>query len=204
MDRAQEFLTHFSGPMGYLFFYLLVTACGCGFPFNSDITLITAAVLCANGVFQLWIMMLLAFSAILTGDSICFFVAKKYGVHLIQVRPFSWILSEKGITRATRLLHAHGRKFLFTVRFLPLIRTALFFTAGTLQIPTRTFYLMNSVATLIYVPLIMLSSYFASANIDLVLKTLKQFQFGLLGIFVVVGAFIVFRNKKQNTSNKVD
>ena len=197
MDRAQEFLTYFSGPMGYLFFYLLVTACGCGFPFNSDITLITGAVLCANGIFQLWALMLLAFSAILTGDSICFFVARRWGLALIRVRPFSWILSEKSVDKATLSLNQKGQKFLFIVRFLPLIRTALFFTAGTLQVPTRSFYLFNGVATLIYVPLIMISSYYASANIDVVLHTLKQFQFGLLGLCGLIAIYLIVRKKNQ-------
>lgn len=202
MDRAQEFLTHFSGPLGYLFFYLLVTACGCGFPFNSDITLITASVLCVSGIFQLWIVMVLAFTAILTGDSICFFVARKWGLHLVQVRPFSWVLSEKSVGRATHLLNEHGRKFLFIVRFLPLIRSALFFAAGTLQVPPRSFYLMNGVATLIYVPAIMLSSYYASANIDALLQGLKQFQFGLLGLFLAVVLFLVFRKQKSGSRNQ--
>ena len=202
MDRAQEFLTYFSGPVGYLFFYALVAACGCGFPFNSDITLITAAVLCANGIFQLWIVILLAFCAILTGDSICFFVARKWGLSLIQLRPFRWILSEKSVNNARTSLEQRGQKFLFIVRFLPLIRTALFFTAGTLQVPPKTFYLMNGIATLIYVPLIMISSYYASANIDVVLHTLKQFQFGLLGVCAFVGVYLVIRKKKPRTCDQ--
>ncbi len=200
MDQAQEFLTHFSGPMGYAIFYLIVAACGCGFPFNSDITLITTAVLCANGIFQIWIVMPLAFFALLTGDTICFFVARNYGLHLIKVPPFRWVLSERSVNQAMKLLEKHGRKFLFTVRFLPLIRTALFFTAGTLRVPPRTFYLMNGIATLIYIPTIMLSSYYASANIDLVLQTLKKFQFGLLGILVAVILFLAIRKKKTSTS----
>ena len=201
MDQAQAFLTYFSGPVGYLFFYALVAACGCGFPFNSDITLITAAVLCANGIFQLWILMPLAFAAILTGDTICFFVARKWGLNLIRVRPFRWILSEKSVSKASKSLNQHGLKFLFIVRFLPLIRTALFFTAGTLQVPVKSFYLMNGVATLIYVPLIMISSYYASANIDVVLHTLKQFQFGLLAICLSIFIFLVLRKKQSSARN---
>jgi membrane-associated protein len=202
MDRAQEILTYFSGPAGYLLFFVLVTACGCGFPFNSDITLITAAVLCANGIFQLWILMLLAFAAIMLGDSICFFVARKWGLNLLHIRPFRWVFSEKSVARATRLLNEHGRKFLFIVRFLPLIRSALFFAAGTLQVSGRSFYWMNGLATVVYVPMIMLSSYYASANIDAVLQMLKQFQFGLLAIFTTGIVFLFTRKKKTGAGNE--
>jgi membrane-associated protein len=197
MDGAQEILTYFSGPMGYTFFFLLVTACGCGFPFNSDITLITAAVLSANGTFDLFILMILAFSGIIVGDTICFFVAKKWGLPILAMRPFCWLVSEKGVKHATLLLKQHGMKFLFIVRFLPLIRSALFFAAGTLQVSYRSFYLANGTATLIYVPLIMLSSYYASENIDIVLQSLKQFQFVLLGLFSVVILYLILRKKNQ-------
>jgi len=203
MDHARELLTHFSGPMGYLFFYLLVAACGCGFPFNSDITLICAAVLGAAGIFHFGILLILAFLAIMTGDSICFFVARKWGLQLLRIRPISWCLNTKNIERAEKSLETHGHQFLFIVRFLPLIRTALFFAAGALQIPPRSFYLMNGLATLIYTPVLMISSYYMASNIDLVLKTLKQFQWGLLAVCVIgLAAWILSQQKPQARNRK--
>lgn len=196
MDQAHALLTYFSGPMGYVFFYFLVTACGCGFPFNSDLTLIAAAVLAASGYFNLQILLILAFLAILTGDSITFFIARKWGPGLIRIRPFRWIITEKNFKKAEDSLCKHGHPFLFIVRFLPLVRTPLFFAAGTLQVSPQKFYLMNGLATLIYVPTLMIMSYLTSTNIDLVIQLLKKFQWGLFG-FSIFAVIIWFSIKKQ-------
>ena len=202
MDQAREFLTHFQGPQGYATFYAIIMGCGMGLPFNSDFSLITASVLAAMGYFDLKILMVLAWFALLSGDTVTFFVGRKWGKKLLGIKPFSWLFTAEKIAVAEHYLNTRGTKFLFIVRFLPLIRTVLFFTAGCLQVKPKTFYLMDGLATLIYLPLLMGSAYYASENIDQVLEFLKKFQFGLLAVVVVTGIYFLVRrrNKKQIVS----
>lgn len=199
MEQAREFLTHFQGPAGYVTFYFIIMGCGMGFPFNSDLCLITASVLAAMGYFNLKILMLLAFFALLSGDTVTYFVARHWGKRLLQVRPFSWLFSAEKIATAENFLNTRGTKFLFIVRFLPLIRTVLFFSAGCLQVKPRTFFSMNSSATAIYVPILMGSAYYASENIDEVVAVLKRFQFGLLAGVAALAIAIYFKRKTIQT-----
>ena len=175
-------------------------ACGMGFPFNSDLTLIAASVLAALGYFQLKILMILAWLAILGGDSVAFFVALKWGKQLLRIRPFSWLFTPEKIAVGENYLNTRGTKFLFIVRFLPLIRTVLFFAAGCLRVKPRTFYLMNGTASAIYVPLLMGISYYTSENIDEVISVLKHFQFGLLIALVAVGLFLYFKRSRAKSA----
>jgi membrane protein DedA with SNARE-associated domain len=200
MEQAREFLTQFSGPQGYLAFFALIMSCGMGAPFNSDFCLITASVLAAMGYFNLKILMVLAFFALLTGDSFVFFIGRNFGKALLLRRPFRWIFKPEKVVIAERFIHTRGEKFMFVVRFLPLIRTVLFFTAGSLQVRPKMFYLGNAVATAIYLPALMISAYLASENIDAVVSTLKKFQFGLLA--VVALAFAYFLNQKRLRKNR--
>lgn len=186
METAQEILSFFSGAPGYILFFTLVTACGCGFPFNSDITLIAGAVLSANGTFEISWMMALALTGLLAGDSICFFAARKWGMRLARTRPLRGILNESRMEKARSAYLEHGDKILFTARFIPLIRSAFFFSAGTFGVSARSFYGMNGLATLIYVPTLMLSSYFLSRNIDVVISSLKGVQLAV--VIVAIGA----------------
>lgn len=200
MDQAREFLTQFQGPSGYATFYAIIMGCGMGFPFNSDLCLITAAVLSALGYFDLRILLVLAWFALLSGDTVTFFVGRKWGKKLLSVRPFSWIFSAEKIAVAEHYLNTRGTKFLFIVRFLPLIRTVLFFTAGSLQVRPKTFYMMDGLATAIYLPLLMGTSYYASENIDAVLEFLKKFQFGLLGLVVLAVVVLLLRRRPKNST----
>lgn len=196
MEQAREFLTQFSGPGGYGIFYLIIMSCGIGFPFNSDLMLITASVLASMGYFDLRALMILAFFALLSGDTINFFVARRYGKTLLSKAPFRWILKPEKIVTAESFMRTRGDKFLFVVRFLPLIRTALFFTAGCLQVTPRKFYFLNGTATAIYLPILMGTAFTAAENIDQVIATLKKFQFGLLAGLIVIAILLYFARRK--------
>jgi membrane protein DedA with SNARE-associated domain len=139
----------------------------------------------------------IAFLGLLTGDSINFFIARKFGPVLLKKRPFKWILSEAKVKQAEDFLSKRGSQFVFCVRFLPFIRTALFFTAGSLQISPRVFYFLNGASTLIYLFAILNLSYSAGEHIDVLISTFKRFQFVLLGLFVVSAVYLLIKGKPK-------
>jgi uncharacterized membrane protein YdjX (TVP38/TMEM64 family) len=197
MEQAKEFLTQFNGPEGYLFFFLSLIGCGIGLPMNSDLILITASMLAAIGIFKLPFLIPIAFLGLLTGDSINFFVARRFGPTLLRNAPFKWILSPTKVEQAEEFLQRHGSKFIFCIRFLPLIRTALFFTAGSLQTKPRLFYLLDGVSTMIYLLVLMNLSFQAGTNIDLLITGFRKFQLGILILVMTVIVFAVRANRRK-------
>ncbi|MBC7397594.1 MAG: DedA family protein [Bdellovibrionales bacterium] len=193
MDQAREFLTHFSGPQSYAIFYFILIGCGLGLPFNSDLMIISASVLAALGYFKLIFLMPIAYLGLLSGDTINYWVARTYGKKILSIRPFRWLLNPQKVCAAETYLNQKGTRFLFFVRFLPLIRTVLYFTAGSLQVPPRTFFLMDGLSTLIYVPLLMSLAYYAGENIDSLVVQFKQIQFLLLGFLLLVLSILFIR-----------
>jgi membrane protein DedA with SNARE-associated domain len=201
MDQARDLLLHFTGPTGYAFFYGLIMSCGMGAPFNSDFCLITASVLASLGYFDLRVLMVLAFFALLSGDTFTFYLGRKFGKSILAKRPFCWLFKPEKIALAEHFLRTRGERFLFVVRFLPLIRTVLFFTAGSLQVRPKAFYLYNAIATAIYLPILMSTAFFMSENIEAVLATLKKFQFLLMAGLIVTIA-IVFIQRRNRSRQK--
>lgn len=197
MEQARHFLTQFSGPESYVVFYFLLAGCGIGLPFNSDLILISASVLAALGYFKLAFLIPIAFFGLLTGDTINFFVARRYGKKLLTIAPFKWIVSSKKVSAAETYLATKGNRFLFCVRFLPLIRTALYFTAGSLQVRPKTFYWLDCLSTSIYLMTLMNIAFYAGENIETLLPLFRQFQFVLLAIFVIFVTAFVVRNKTK-------
>ena len=100
------------------------------------------------------------------------------------------------IDGGTRYLEKRGTRFLFLVRFLPLIRTALYFTAGSLQVRARTFFLLDGISTVIYLLGLMNLAYAAGENIDSLVEGFKRFQFSLLGFLLTGSLFILYRNRR--------
>lgn len=197
MDQAKLFLTHFTGVQSYVIFYFLLVGCGIGLPFNSDFVIITASVIAATlGTLKLSFLIPVAFLGLLTGDAINFWVARIYGKRILNKPPFKWILTPEKVSAGERYLQGKGNSFLFCVRFLPLIRTVLYFTAGSLQVKPKTFFLLDGASTLIYLFALMNAAFYAGENIDPLIATLKKFQFALLGL-LILGAFVFIILKKS-------
>lgn len=167
MEFAQNLIQTFSGPLGYAIFFLIIFSCSWGMPFNSDFQIVTASVLASLGVFNLWILMLVAFTALIIGDSVTFFLGRKVGPKILVKRPLRWIIKPHHIDRAKSLFHRHGSKFLICIRFIPLVRPALFFTAGTLQLKPSHFYICNIIATSIYLPIVMNIAFYFAEQLNL-------------------------------------
>ncbi len=196
MDQAKEFLSQYQGIQAYLVFYFTLIGCGIGMPINSDLTLIAASVLAALGFFKLPILIPVAFLGLLSGDTINYLVARKFGPKILKKAPFRWILTPGKVAAAERYLEKRGTRFLFLVRFLPLIRTALYFTAGSLQVRARTFFLLDAASTVIYLLGLMNLAYYAGENIDPLIEGFKRFQFGLLGFLITGTLIILYRSRR--------
>jgi membrane protein DedA with SNARE-associated domain len=195
MDQAKEFLSQYQGFQAYVVFYFTLIGCGIGMPINSDITLIAASVLAALGFFKLPFLIPVAFLGLLSGDTINYLVARKFGPRILKNAPFRWILTPEKIEQAERFLENRGTKFIFFVRFLPLIRTALYFTAGSLQVRARTFFLLDATSTVIYLLGLMNLAYLAGENIEALIEGFKRFQFALLGFLVLTATGVLLRQK---------
>lgn len=199
MEAIQNLLTQYSGVEAYVIFFLLVVACCVGL-FNSDITFITAGALASIQFYDYRILIVLGFFALLTGDSITFFSGRKWGRALIRKKPFSFVLNDEKVDKAEAFLESKGQIFIFMVRFLPLLRTALFLTAGSLQVKPKYFYILNALSTMIYLPLVIIGSYRASANASEIIATLKRFQFAPILLLMALALFFClkkFRTKKE-------
>jgi membrane protein DedA with SNARE-associated domain len=195
METLQSILTQFSGVEAYLIFFCLVTASCVGL-FNSDITFITAGALSGMGMFDYRMLIALGFVALLTGDSITFFSGRKWGRTLARKKPFSFVLNDQKMDIAESFFRRKGVFIIFAVRFLPLLRTALFLTTGSLKADPKKFYLLNSFSTLIYLPLVIIGSNKASANAGELVETLKRFQFIPLSLLVLLVTYLYFRRSR--------
>lgn len=193
----QSFLTHFT----YAGIVIVLLASGFGLPIPEDIPLITGGYLCYQGLANIWIMTPIAFTAVVLADCIVYWLGRRYGHHVPRLPLLNKYLSPQRLAKAEAAFHEHGGKTLFTARFLPGLRTATFFTAGTFRIPFWKFLAFDGFAAILSVPTITLAAYFFGEQIDHVRKFTWQGQI-FLAVFTVVaivGFFVWRRYRKPAT-----
>lgn len=187
MDFLVDFLIDYYGPIPYLAIFLILLVCGLGVPIPEDITLIAGGILAYYGVCDLWIMIVISLAGVMIGDSFMFFLGRFYGHKLIKLWPFKKFLNEKSIESAAQRLSKHGGKVLFAARFMPGVRSSIFFSTGTLRLPYRNLLIYDGAAALISVPAIIGSIYYFGDYLELVIRTIKKAETGILIVILLVG-----------------
>ncbi|MFW6059959.1 MAG: DedA family protein [Phycisphaeraceae bacterium] len=186
----EQWLVEFADKAPYLAIFGVLLISGFGLPLPEDIPLILAGYLCGEGYANPWIMFPGCFLAIVGADGIVFFLGRKYGHHVPKLPLLRRFLTEARLSKTEAMLHTHGGKFIFMARFLPGLRTAAFFTAGSFKVAYWKFLVYDGSAALISVPVILGLAYFFSDHIHQVREWVQNGQ--IIGVLVLLAAIFGF------------
>ena len=190
MDTLVDFLLNFHGPTPYMLIFGILMLCGLGFPMPEDIVLFAAGVLSYYGLSDVYMMIVVSMVGVLGGDSIIFFLGSKYGRKLTKKRFFSRILTEERLIEVQKRFHEKGTRLIFAARFMPGLRAPIFFSAGTLHVPFRTFLLYDGTAALLSVPAIVGLVYYWGDDLDWIMRTIQRAEYGIILVILAVIAAI--------------
>lgn len=208
MDKVLSFLSWLEsyGDKGIYFVFLVLLACGFGFPLPEDVPLLAAGLLSGLGYVSLWFTMIICFAGVLIGDSIIFFLGSRYGDKLKKSFAFKYIFTQEREKSISEWFTKHGDKSIFFARFAPGFRVAVFFSAGSYKVPYWKFFAFDGFAALISVPVWIWLAYTLSSNLELLAEKLESFQYGLyiaIGVLLVFFLLFLFVKKKLKKRNSV-
>jgi membrane protein DedA with SNARE-associated domain len=89
------------------------------------------------------------------------------------------------------------------IRFLPGIRTALFFAAGSLKLPYRQLFIYDGAAAVIELPLLVYGVRYVGGNWQEILQLVEHFQnYIVVGVLGAIGAAVVWRRIKSSSKKE--
>jgi membrane protein DedA with SNARE-associated domain len=200
MEAFEQFLTLFSHLDWLILFipFLVLILCGLGLPLPEDILLVLMGFLVHNKHGNLTLALILGYMGIIIGDSIMFSMGKKYGLKLLNFKLFSKLITQARLEKAQKFILDHGKKTIFLARFLPGLRSAVFFSCGTLKLRFFTFFSIDSIAALLSAPVFTLLGYYFGDEIDLLITYVKRVD--RVVIIVMIAVFLgVYIMKKYYT-----
>jgi len=202
MDAIVDYLLNFYGPVPYLIVFGVLLACGLGLPIPEDITLIIAGLLAYYGLCHLGIMIGVCLAGVMLGDSLVFWLGEKYGRALTKKWFFRKVLPDERLDAARRQFRRHGNKLILVARFMPGLRAPIFFSAGILHLPFRTFFTYDGIAALLSVPAIVGGVYFFGDEIDHFIKAVRRFEHGVLAAVLLVAAFLTLKWARKRRARR--
>ena len=181
--------------------FVVLLLCGLGLPIPEDITLLLMGYLTylpmpdggprphANIVFAVAVGLL----GVIMGDGFMFWLGRRFGEKLLAFWPFRWALKGQRLVIAREFLESQGPKVLFSARFMPGLRSVVFFTSGMLHTPFARFVLFDGVAALISVPALVVAAWFWGPEFDMVIDRARSAEHGILMLIVAIGAVLGFK-----------
>ncbi len=207
MPQLAEYLLTFQGPTAYLVVFLILLACGFGVPIPEDITLIGAGILAYYRAASVEGMIVVGLVGVMCGDSAMFALGRRYGLALAQKGFLRKLLPEHRLKIVSNVLVSRGNKILFAARFMPGLRSPLFFTAGALGVKLRLFLFYDGMAALISVPAIIYSVYYFGDEMEKVVSAIERANQGI-AIVIIGTALVIFlkwrRHQKKSRPAAVD
>lgn len=141
---------------GYLAPFAVLVLCGFGLPVPEEITFLGAGFLLYQGEVELAPMIAVCVAGTLIGDSVPFWVGRRFGRRALRVRAVRRAVHPERLRAIQRLFRRQGARAVLACRFIPGLRIPAWFTAGTLGMPYHRFLAIDAIGALVMVPIFVL------------------------------------------------
>jgi membrane protein DedA with SNARE-associated domain len=198
-DSMMAFLQSLQGFPAYALLFALLFSCGIGAPMNEDILLLAAAALTLKGVMEPVPLMIVSWFGLVLGDALVFHWGHRFGARMLRHRYFARVVPEARLASLQDTMRRYGPGYIFVVRFMPGIRTPLFFAAGSLKMPYRHLFIYDGAAALVELPLLVYGVRYVGGRWEEILALMQRFQGVLLPVFVllIVGIWLLARRRAK-------
>jgi membrane protein DedA with SNARE-associated domain len=198
MDTVMGFLQSLQGWPAYALLFGALAASGFGLPINEDLLLLAAAALTLRGIMAPAPLVAVAWCGLLLADGLIFHWGRRFGAPLLRHRALGRVLRPGRVALMQRRMRRCGAASIFAVRFMPGLRTGLFFAAGSMKIPYRRFVLFDGLAAAIELPLLVAAVRAVGGRWQDILDAVRHWQ-GVLWplVFIVPALALLYRQWRR-------
>ena len=151
-----------------------------GFFFPGDSLLFTAGFLASQGFLDIKILIVGCFLAAIAGDSVGYYIGKRFGRKLFNKEDSIWFHKEH-LTKTQNFYDKHGGKIIILARFIPVIRAFAPVVAGIGKMRYRRFVFFNLFGGILWAIGVTLSGYYLGSLIPDVDKYLLP----IVGLIII-------------------
>ncbi len=158
-------------------------------------SIISAGFLAKIGILNLSWIMLVSIIGSTIGDFIGFYIGRKYGMSFIDKIRRYFSISDLRIDKVRAIVNNHTGKAMIIGRFTPATRSLMPFVVGTMNIPSKRFWLFNIIGSVFWVVSSVMLGFFVGAGYHMVAGYLGRFfVFTLLISLILIWGYR-FMNK---------
>jgi membrane-associated protein len=167
-----------------------------GFFLPGDSLLVTAGLVSAGGLINVYVLGILLNIAAAAGNSVGYFIGRMTGPRIFT-REDSLLFNRKHVYRAQEFYARHGRKAVVLAQFMPIIRTFSPVIAGVGHMPYRQFLLISVLGTILWVWSMLFIGYFLGRYIPGIDKHIEILVVAVVFVSVLPGLISWWRERRK-------
>lgn len=178
-----------SGPFSYVVVFAFLILAGLGLPFPEEVIFLVAGFVVKKIDGNLGIMIGASLLGILAGDSVTFFMGRKFGNRLLGIWPFNKLLTQKNVDRSKEFFRKHGSKAIFIAGCMAGVRAPTFFLSATMGFSYWRFLLWDGARAVVTCPISVYLGYKFGEKAEEHLGPYKHYLF--IGIGAIIAVLII-------------
>ena len=198
-----SFLTGIFGEFSYMGPFVVLLLCGLGLPIPEEVSLILAGMLAYDGKVEFVPIVIVCSSAILIGDSVPFWLGRKYGMSALRIPWVARVLHPERFAKLRKRFEEHGNWATFACRFFAGIRIPGYFVAGTMGMRFARFALLDVLGILISVPISIYLGKVFGGQIDKLNSTVQDFHLILAFVAVSLALIMILGARRRARQRKI-
>lgn len=191
---------------GYIALFFIVFAESglfIGFFLPGDSLLFTAGFLASQDILNIWVIIPLAFTAAILGDSVGYAFGKRVGPKIFN-KEDSLFFHKKHLLTAEEFYEKHGPKTIVIARFMPIVRTFAPIVAGLGKMRYSTFLVYNIIGAVLWGIGLPIVGYFLGSTIPGIDKYLLPIIVGIVFVSISPGAYHMIKEYRAYTKRLKD
>ncbi len=196
LHEIVDFIVNTVEALGYAGIFIMMFLESSFFPFPSEVAMIPAGLLAAEGKMNLFLAIFTGISGSLAGALFNYFLAVKFGRGFLVKYGKYFFISEETITKTETFFKDHGAISTFTGRLIPAVRQYISFPAGLAKMDLKVFSFYTILGAGTWVSILALIGYFVGANEALAKEYTKEITIGVLVALALLIFWYVRRQKK--------
>lgn len=193
MHEFTTFFLNLVDHAGYGGLFVAMTLANIGAPVGSEIVLPAAGALAATGhLSSVWLAIVLAVAAELTGQSIGYAVGRFGGRPFVDRYGKYVHFHHAELEKVERFFARYGRFAIFICRFVPVIRGIVGIPAGIAEMPLSAFYLWTFCGSLIFCGGLILAGNLLGTHSHEVIAAVQKYALLIIALAVLAAILFVF------------
>lgn len=185
------------GTFSYVAVFIVLVLCGIGLPIPEEMTFLVAGYVVKRIDGHLGLMIGVSLLGILAGDSVTFYLGRRYGQQLLSRWPFNKLITEKGLERSRNFFRKHGSKAIFICGCLAGVRAPTFFLSATMGYRYPRFLLWDAARAVITCPVSILFGYLFGQAAEENLGPYKHYFLGAVAVIAVLFLWYEIRKHRR-------